>query len=184
MIHRIHIYGASGSGTTTLGKALSSKLGCHHFDTDNYYWIPTDPPFQEKRELQERQGLLKRDLKNKSEWVLTGSLCGWGDIFMPIFDLVVYLWIPMYIRMNRLIEREEIRYGREAISEGGKMYDVTKTFIEWASQYDTGGIEVRSRVLHEKWMNKLKCPVVRLEGDLTVEERVMVVIERKMGCYI
>jgi adenylate kinase family enzyme len=178
MINRIHILSASGSGTTTLGKALSSKLGFRHFDTDNYFWLPTDPPFQEKRDIQERQELLKQDLDTKHDWILTGSLCGWGDIFIPMFDLVVYLWIPMEIRINRLMEREAKRYGQEAVGVGGKMYETSKAFIEWASQYDTGGMEIRSRVLHEKWLDGLKCPVLRQEGDLTVEERVEAIVDR------
>jgi adenylate kinase family enzyme len=41
MVSRIHILGASGSGTTTLAKALANELGYKHFDTDDYYWIPS-----------------------------------------------------------------------------------------------------------------------------------------------
>lgn len=33
----IHIYGASGSGTTTLGKKLCEKLGYTLMDTDSYF---------------------------------------------------------------------------------------------------------------------------------------------------
>ena len=44
MIRRIHILGASGSGTTALGQALAEHLRCPHFDTDDYFWLPTDPP--------------------------------------------------------------------------------------------------------------------------------------------
>ena len=35
MINRIHILGASGSGTTTLAKELSKKLNYEYFDTDD-----------------------------------------------------------------------------------------------------------------------------------------------------
>ena len=58
MIQHIHILGASGSGTTTLGRALAECLHYTHFDSDNYLWLPTDPPTTEKRELTERQQLL------------------------------------------------------------------------------------------------------------------------------
>jgi adenylate kinase family enzyme len=34
---RIHLIGASGSGTTTLGRALAQRLGYPHFDTDHYF---------------------------------------------------------------------------------------------------------------------------------------------------
>ncbi len=34
---RIHIFGASGSVTTTLGNQLAKKLNYKHFDNDEYY---------------------------------------------------------------------------------------------------------------------------------------------------
>lgn len=43
MIKRIHIFGASGSGTTTLANALSNNMNLPHYDTDDYFWIRTDP---------------------------------------------------------------------------------------------------------------------------------------------
>ena len=44
----IHIYGASGSGTSTLGRYLGDKLGYFFMDTDDYFWLPTDPPYTKK----------------------------------------------------------------------------------------------------------------------------------------
>ncbi len=51
---RIHITGASGSGTTTLGRALAAELSCPHFDSDDYFWLPTDPPYTTQRDSEER----------------------------------------------------------------------------------------------------------------------------------
>ena len=47
---RIHIFGASGTGTTTLGGTLAAALDCPHLDTDDYFWIKTDPAFRTVRE--------------------------------------------------------------------------------------------------------------------------------------
>jgi hypothetical protein len=93
MIHRIHILGASGSGTTTLGCALAERLQCPHFDADDYFWLPTDPPFTHQRERTQRQRLLMDDLTAHDSWVVSGSLCGWGDVAIPLFELVVFLAI-------------------------------------------------------------------------------------------
>ena len=41
----IYLYGPSGAGTTTLGRALAGELGWTHMDSDDYYWEPTDPPY-------------------------------------------------------------------------------------------------------------------------------------------
>lgn len=119
-IRHIHILGASGSGTTTLGRALAERLQCPHFDTDAYFWLPTEPPFTEKRETTLRQKLLMDDLTAHQSWVLSGSLCGWGDVAIPLFDLAIYLWVPCEIRLERLRQREIERYG-EHIMPGGDM---------------------------------------------------------------
>lgn len=171
MLNKIHIFGASGSGTTTLGQALSSKLNIVHFDTDNYYWESTIPPFQAKRNIEERIKLLSGDLSRYDRWILTGSLCGWGDVFIPKFDLAVFLYIPPELRIKRLMERERKRYG-EKIDKDGSIYASYNEFIDWASKYDTGDETIRSKILHEKWIKKLECRVVRLEGDLAIDQKV------------
>jgi adenylate kinase family enzyme len=58
MVDHIHILGASGSGASTLGDALARSFGYVHLDTDDYFWEPTTPPFQQPRERQRRQALL------------------------------------------------------------------------------------------------------------------------------
>lgn len=176
MIRKIHILGASGVGTSTLGTALAEKLNYNYFDTDDYYWLPPKYSFTQARESTERQDLLMRDLKQYDNWILSGSLCGWGDIFIPFFDVVIYLWIPKEIRIKRLIEREKQRYG-EDIEPGGKEYNKFLEFIEWASKYDEGDIDIRSKALHEDWLNSLNCSVIRLEGDLSVQERINSVLK-------
>lgn len=45
----IHIYGASGSGTSTLGRKISEELGYKFMDTDDYFWLPTNPKYITKR---------------------------------------------------------------------------------------------------------------------------------------
>lgn len=109
MAGRVHILGASGSGTTTLAKALATHLGCPHYDADSYFWLPSDPPFQHIRDVEPRRVMLSADLEKPGGWVLSGSLCGWGDIYIPLFGLVVFLRIPHELRMARLAAREVAR---------------------------------------------------------------------------
>jgi len=42
MEHGIIVFGASGSGTTTLAKELARVLNFAHFDADDYYWQKQD----------------------------------------------------------------------------------------------------------------------------------------------
>jgi adenylate kinase family enzyme len=175
MVTRIHLLGASGSGTTTLGRALAARLQCSHFDTDDYFWLPTDPPFTTQREPTARQQLLMDALTTQDSWVLSGSLCGWGDIAMPLFELVVFLWVSQKVRIERLRQREYERYG-ERVMLGGDMYEQSQAFLVWAASYDAGGLDIRSTRLHEQWLSTLPCPIVCFEGEYSIAEQIAVLM--------
>ena len=98
---RIHITGASGSGTTTLGRAVASALAIPHHDTDDYFWQPTAPPYRDKRDSAERLRLMREMFLPRAEWVLSGSLQGWGDPAISYFDIVVFLYTPRDLRLKR-----------------------------------------------------------------------------------
>ena len=178
MTKRIHVFGASGSGTTTLAKAIAHAVGCPHYDTDDYFWVQTDPPYQAIRERRERQELLRQDLEQNDSWVLSGALCGWGDFAIPMFDQVVFLWLPPEVRMQRLKKREIARFGSDIENPNDPGHQRHQEFLEWAAAYDTGGLDVRSKSRHEAWIRTLPCPVVRIEHDGTIEENLRTVLNK------
>ena len=165
---RIHILGASGSGTTALAAAVAARHGHRHLDTDDYFWLPTNPPYQTRRPRDARLALLSGALDATPTWVLSGSLCGWGDPLIPRFQLVVFLAVPTEVRMRRLRGRELGRYGRDAIVPGGRLHQAHVAFLEWAARYDSADVTERSRMLHDGWLATLSVPVVQLDGDRPV----------------
>jgi len=128
MKQRVHILGASGSGTTTIARNVCSKLDYIHFDSDNYFWENTKEPFTVERNSNECLQLMQTDLLNCDKWVLSGSLSGWGDILIPIFDLVVFVYVPQNIRIERLKLREYERYGDRILLDGDR-YEASKNLI-------------------------------------------------------
>ncbi|HZK39440.1 MAG TPA: GNAT family N-acetyltransferase [Clostridia bacterium] len=174
----IHIVGASGAGTTTLGQALEKKYGYTWLDTDCYFWEQTDPPFVKSLPHGERVKRLGTAIKEHTKCVISGSLCGWGDVFIPQFDLVVFVDTPTDVRIERLQKREYERFGSR-IRKNGDMYEEHLKFIKWAKNYDIGGLDMRSRALHEKWLKDCPCPVIRVDGTKPVDELLKVVMEEK-----
>ncbi|TWO72369.1 AAA family ATPase [Caenimonas sedimenti] len=162
---KILILGASGSGTTTLGRALAQRLRCAHLDLDDYYWMPTSPPYQQKRDAPDRLQLLRRDLDAASHAIASGSLLGWGSEVEDAFGLIVFLGVPTGIRLERLRQRETARFGR-----------TNPEFLLWASQYDDGPPEGRSLAKHLAWLAGRRCPVLRIDGETSTEERVQQVV--------
>lgn len=172
MAERIFIFGASGSGTSTLGAALAARFGYRHLDSDSFFWEPTDPPFQQKREVAQRQHQLQQALDAQPRWVLSGCLHGWGDMFIPRFESVIFLSLPQEVRMARLRARELSRYGAEALAPGGAMFEQHTAFMRWAEAYEQADVSMRSRRRHEAWIAALPCPVTRLDATRSVEQHI------------
>jgi adenylate kinase family enzyme len=174
---RIHILGASGSGTSTLGSALARRLGVTHADSDSFYWQPTDPPFTTPRPLEERQTLLLRTLPVDGHWVFSGAATKWAASLEPHYDLVVFLRLDHTVRMARLRKREATRFGAR-ILPGGDMAGTNSAFIAWAEAYDTAGSLRRGLVTHEAWLVDQTAPVLRLDSLASVADLVAAVLSR------
>lgn len=176
----IHIFGASGSGTTTLGKKISEDLGCRFMDADDYFWLPSDPKYTAKRGIRERIDLITKDIEAVNQAVLSGSLAGWGDILIPFFRLAVRLEVPTDIRIQRLEQREHSAFGAR-IQPGGDMYPHHLEFIRWAKAYDDGDIHMRSRARHDEWQKLLPCRLLILDGTDSLEHNFEIVRDALTG---
>lgn len=170
----IHIYGASGSGTSTLGRKISEELGYKFMDTDDYFWLPTNPQYTTKRSKEERLALMKKDIFENDNVVISGSLVDWGDELIPLFTLVIRLVTDTDIRIERLKIREKQKFG-DRIIPGGDMYTNHTEFIEWAREYDTGSVDMRSKAKHDEWQKLLLCKQIVLNGADDLEENFKIV---------
>jgi adenylate kinase family enzyme len=174
---RLHILGASGAGTTTLGAALAHRLGHPHVDADGLFWLPTDPPFTTKRPKDDRQAMLLGLLPTAGHWVFSGSAPEWAKPVEPFYDLVVFLRLDPAVRMERLRRREAARYGKR-LETGGDMAAASSEFLKWAEAYDVAGPEQRSLFGHEAWLSTLKVPVLRLDSAAPLDDLVFAVLSR------
>jgi adenylate kinase family enzyme len=168
---RIHILGASGSGTSTLGSALARRLGVPHTDADSLYWVPTDPPYTTPRPPDDRQALLLRTLPVAGHWVFSGAATKWAAPLEPHYDLVVFLRLDPALRMARLRRREAARFGPR-ILPNGDMAAISASFFAWAEAYDTAGSLRRGLVTHEAWLADQPATVLRLDSEAPVEQLV------------
>jgi len=158
------VVGASGAGTTTLGRALADHWSVPHADADDYFWLPTDPPYVEKRPESDRVALMRSVFLPREAWVLSGSALGWGESAVELCDAVVFLTLDPEERLRRLSSRES-RRGE------GQQVDVAAwaAFLDWARGYDDPTFQGRSRVRHEAWLETLRQPVLRLDSALPRE---------------
>ena len=179
---RIHVTGASGSGTSTLGAMLADRFDIPHFDIDDYFWMPTDPPYASMRPVEERIRLIEGILSGLESWILTGSCMGWGDGLVQAADLIVFLHLPGSVRLERLDRREAERFGSR-IDAGGDMHAIHIAFREWATQYEDPDFTGRSLAQHERWLECRTNRVLRLES-LDTPQGLAERVEAAVGVFI
>lgn len=160
---RLHVTGASGAGTTTLGRALADHWAVPHADADDYFWVPSDPPYVEKRAEGDRVRLMREVFLPREAWVLSGSMTGWGDEVVAACDAVVFLTLDPDERIRRLRAREAVR------QEGRAGDPQWEAFLDWARGYDDPAFAGRSRAAHEAWLAGLPQPVLRLDSASSPE---------------
>jgi adenylate kinase family enzyme len=161
MTQHILITGAAGSGTTTLANALAKELGMTHLEADDYFWLPSEPPYQHRASREVRCQSLWRDMGSTTGAVVAGSVMDWGPHLEDMFGLIVFLYLPVDLRLARLERREVERFGR-----------ANPEFLAWAADYDDGSATGRNLSRHQTWLSNRTCPILRLEGDMSVEDRV------------
>lgn len=169
---KVHVMGASGSGTTTLARALADAWSVPHADSDDYLFVPSDPPYVEQREPQQRLDLMRALFAPRAAWVLSGSLVGWGEPVVEECDAVVFLQLDPEERLRRLAAREERR-------RDGGVYDpdAWRDFMTWASGYDDPAFDGRSLHGHEAWLAQLSLPVLRLDSRAPTSELLAAVLD-------
>lgn len=164
----IHIFGASGSGTTTLAKAIASRFGYHFIDTDEAIWENTDPPFAKRKPHEESRDYVEKKLNEFEYNVISGAFVGWGDVFKSNVDLFIYMHLPLDVRLERIQKREENRF-KERILPGGDLYLQHLDFLDWVSQYEELDESTRSQKQHQKWLQDVNKPILMITEVLSIE---------------
>lgn len=167
--YRIHVFGASGSGTSTVGKVIAKKLDIVCFDFDDYYWIPGNPPFTKPRKAEEKFRMIVNDTNGLDDFVISGH---YAVEFKPLDDWLthaVFIWVPAKIQQQRL-RRRELEWFGDRILPGGDMYEGHEAFIKWAGNYDLNNDRGRNIKKHIERMKLLECPVIRIGGDMPLDE--------------
>jgi adenylate kinase family enzyme len=168
MPRRIHVMGASGSGTSTLARGLANAFDSQAFDTDDFYWKPTDPPFTEKRPVPDRIALMEEVFLPRRDWILSGSFTSWGAPIVPRLTHVVFLHLPGAKRLARLRRRERLRADPD-LTRTPEWQAANRGFLDWAMSYDDPGFRGRSRGTHERWLEGLAIPVIRIDASAPAE---------------
>lgn len=120
---------------------------------------------------------MRKDIADNDNVVISGSLVDWGDELIPLFTLAVRLVTDTQVRIERIRDREKQKFG-DRIMPGGDMYEHHMKFIDWAREYDTGSVDMRSKAKHDEWQKKLRCRQIVLDGSVDLEKNYQRVLQQ------
>ena len=108
---RVHVIGTSGSGKTTVVRAIADKLGIRHIELDAINWQPewTDLP---KDEFYDRV----KEATEEGDWTIDGNYRVVRQLLWDRVDTIVWLDTPfilVFLRMlwrtiRRIVTREKL----------------------------------------------------------------------------
>lgn len=167
----IIVCGLNGCGKSTLGKTLARKLQFHFIDNEDLYFPKTDPNYiyASPRSREEVEKLLWGEIRAHENFVFTSVKGDYGETIYPFFQYVVLIDVPKDIRIQRVKNRSFEKFG-ERMLLGGDLHEQEEKFFNF--------VKSRPENTVEKWVQSLKCPVLRIDGTKPIEENVDFIMEQ------
>ncbi|MBA2176586.1 topology modulation protein [Halobacillus locisalis] len=113
---RIMVLGVSaGTGKSTLARQMGESLGLDVFHLDRMFWKPGWIESTQEEFAAKQQEVVQRDA-----WIIEGNYSGTYDLRAKRADTIVYVELPLYICLYRVINRWWHNRGqtREDMGEG------------------------------------------------------------------
>ena len=188
MIRGIAIFGLNGGGKSTLTHALAKQIDYFEMDVEDYYFpeqsesrkwalennsvIDTEYlgelPFSSHRTKSEVQSAIMEDIKTHPKFILSGVTMNWRDEILTCIDIAFWVQTPLEERLKRIQEREEKRFGARVLA-GGDMFTQQMEFRKVVENRDSKAVE--------ECVKKFTCPVITLDGTLSVMENLEKIID-------
>lgn len=167
----IIICGLNGTGKSALGKALAEKLHFYFIDNEDLYFPKIDPVYvyAAPRTREEVEKLLLREIEKHENFVFSSVKGDYGETIYSFFQYAVLINVPKDIRIERVKKRSFQKFGNRMLF-GGDLYEQEERFFDL--------VKSRAEDTVEKWIQSLKCPIIRIDGTKPIEENVNLVIEQ------
>ena len=129
-MQRIVVMGPPGSGKSTLARHLGDQYGLPVFHLDQAFWQPgwiETPADCFRSEVERMAGL--------PAWVIDGNYVGTIRPRFAAADLVIYLDVPSWLSMLRLLRRILVSHGRvraDAAPGCAERFDLAFLRVAWS----------------------------------------------------
>ena len=188
MIQGIAFFGLNGGGKSTLTHALAKQIGYFEMDVEDYYFPEQresrkwalennslidiehldELPFSKPRTKSEVQTAIMEDIKTHPRFIISGVTMNWSDEILSRIDIAFWVQTPLEERLKRIQAREEKRFGARVL-DGGDMFIQQMEFQKIVRNRDSKAVE--------ECAMKLGCPVIVIDGTLSVKHNLKKIID-------
>jgi len=168
-MRRVSVIGGSGSGKTTVGRALATRLGVPFVELDELHWTH---PNWELPELNEFRARVETATLGE-RWVIDGSYGKARDLVWSRADTVVWLDPPFGLMLWRIVRRTVGRVRSGERLWGIQQETLRGSFLSWDSVL-LYALRTRPRRvrLYREWLARPEyahLEVVRLRSQAEIE---------------
>lgn len=162
-LRRVMIVGSSGTGKSTVARAIGDRLGLPVIHLDAEYWRPgwVEP---EGADFERRVG----EIAARDRWVIDGQYSRTWSLRAERADMIVWLDLPRRIYFWRVLKRTVLGYGRVRADIGsGCPERFDPAFLKYVWNYPRRSRDaLYKRITGEQ----ARCRVVILKSQRAIDE--------------
>ncbi len=161
----ILICGLNGVGKSTIGKILAERMSYQFIDNEELYFPKTDKSYEfaNPRSKDEVIRILEEKIEDNDKFIFAAVQGDYGEKLLGKIDNVVLIEVPKETRMERVKMRSAKKFG-DRISDNGDLEQKENSWFE--------KVNSRPEDFVTKWLEKVTCPIIRIDGSAKVEENV------------
>lgn len=173
----ILLCGLNGAGKSTIGRILAERMSWQFIDNEDLYFPKENASylFSNPRSKEEVIHLLEEKIEEDDRFVFAAVKGDYGEKLLKKLDYVVLIEVPKETRMERVKMRSVQKFG-DRIQEKGDLADKENA---WFSVVNS-----RPENFVTEWLERVPCPVIRIDGTAPVEENVNYLLEKLLTCDI
>ena len=167
----ILLCGLNGAGKSTIGRILAERMSWQFIDNEDLYFPKEDASylFSNPRSKEEVIHLLEEKIEEDDRFVFAAVKGDYGEKLLTKLDYVVLIEVPKETRMERVKMRSAQKFG-DRIQEKGDLADKENA---WFSV-----VKSRPENFVTEWLERVPCPVIRIDGTAPVEENVNYLLQK------
>lgn len=161
----ILLCGLNGVGKSSIGRMLAKRMSYQFIDNEDLYFPKNDKSymFSNPRSKEEVIHILEEKISKEDKFIFAAVKGNYGEKFLAQIDYVILVEVPKKIRMDRVKMRSAQKFGDRILADG----DLAEKENAWFSLVNS-----RPENYVTEWLEMVKCPIIRIDGTLPIEENV------------